>query len=395
MKSMYNKVKIYLFRLVTIITIIFITVGCRPSSHIRPSNNEPVIDQGNISGKLSVYSQYSYKAALSRVFRTLNMQYSQLDVQWTNDRSKADIIITDAIFNNETAEFRTLDQEAQDLEKVLIPNLIFRDHRGVVGLPLFLRTDCYWYDELFYKKAGNPIPLSIGEFMDSPLRHDFPAIYDRDNAESIFWSTLAPIYLSLGGNKVELENASFQLEPMSGAFRYLYKMGKHKILIPKENAYMDFLSNNTMFWNTDFTAITDIRNRMPNLSKLGLSPTLIYDTKDLPNIILRADIVAVKKTTDKKLSQVFLSWLFDNKTLVNLAVDSKVPLACKISYGYNSIPELTNTSLALLSSPSLNIIYLSYNWDYSIKTKISDAINNVLNFTLSPEEASRLICDIE
>ena len=110
------------------------------------------VSETALSGSLSVYAEKGYQTALERVFRTLNLRHPLLDMQWADTPAGADIVITDRLPAEEAGQYRTLDNVADPLRDVLIPELVLRDERGVLGLPLFLRCDSYWYDTLLYHR---------------------------------------------------------------------------------------------------------------------------------------------------------------------------------------------------------------------------------------------------
>lgn len=117
------------------------------------------VSETALSGSLSVYAEKGYQTALERVFRTLNLRHPLLDMQWADTPAGADIVITDRLPAEEAGQYRTLDNVADPLRDVLIPELVLRDERGVLGLPLFLRCDSYWYDTLLYQKPKAPFPI--------------------------------------------------------------------------------------------------------------------------------------------------------------------------------------------------------------------------------------------
>lgn len=345
-----------------------------------------------LSGTLRVYADDSRRNALTRVFRSLNSRYPGLEAQWAASPEESDIVVTGCIPAEESSAYRTLDDTAQAVGGALIQELLFRDERGVIGLPLFLRADCYWYDQLLYRKTETETPFSLESFQASPIRGDYPAVCDAADMDSLFWSTLAPLYLSAGGTAEELADGTFRAPIMLPAVRRLRELCASGMLVIREQAAERFITNNTMFWIADFASMADIRYDMPNLSDVGFAPTLVYHQQDTPFIALRADVVAVRAAADPALTDAFLETLYDNKTLVNLCSDAKIPLACRLSFGSHSVPELVDSSYAILASPSLQTDYVSCRWNAAVRSRIIRAVADIAGGAMTAEEGCAALC---
>lgn len=381
------------FLTISLLSVILMLTGCKISETTHtPSHETPV--ENNVSGNLKVYSANYYQSSLERFFRSLNSQYPNFNIYWTNKIESADIVITDYISNYSTDEYMCLDEFSKPIYDVLIPNLIFSDSRGIVGLPLFLRVDSFWYDELLFKKTESSIPFSLESLIESPLRKEHPIVFGDNDIESVFWSVIAPMYLTYGGTVQELSSANFSQGPAKKALNYLNNFIKSGLIFHDDNPSKGFNSNSSMMWFTNIANISEIKNQMPNLSKISFAPTLIYKRNESTKIILRSDFLVVRenKDLDTNLIKIFIENIYDNQTLVNLSVDSKLPLACKIAFGYNSVPETVKTCYTILASPSLDISYLSCRWDPFKKQDILNILNKFIKGSISLEESCQMLC---
>ena len=371
--------------------LLMMGTGCSPEKAPLSSPGSPVSETA-LSGSLSVYAEKGYQTALERVFRTLNLRHPLLDMQWADTPAGADIVITDRLPAEEAGQYRTLDNVADPLRDVLIPELVLRDERGVLGLPLFLRCDSYWYDTLLYQKIESAVPYSLESFRSSPLLSEFPVVCDIQGMEHLFWSTAAPVYLSAGGTEEELSVASFRPEPLLAALKRIRELTDGGMLSMQENAQSRFTSDTAMFWITDVHKIAGVLNRMPNLSDISFAPTLVYTKTSAASLVVRADFVTVRQQASPVLAEFFLRTLYENKTLVNLTIDTKIPLACRLSFGTNSVPELVAACYTILASPSLQLFYLPCRWDASVSARIEAALSGLASASLTPEEAVQRLC---
>lgn len=161
----------------------------------------------------------------------------------------------------------------------------------------------------------------------------------------------------------------------------------------QENAQSRFTSDTAMFWITDVHKIAGVLNRMPNLSDISFAPTLVYTKTSAASLVVRADFVTVRQQASPVLAEFFLRTLYENKTLVNLTIDTKIPLACRLSFGTNSVPELVARPVTPFWPPLPFSFFICPAAGTPPSPRgIEAALSGLASASLTPEEAVQRLC---
>ena len=320
-------------------------------------------------GKVTVYSEQRYKAALMQIFSHMNLTENTFTVDWVGDMAQADIVITN---NPEYSEqYRVMD--TQQLAVKPMEQLMLRDERGVIGIPVFLRLCGFWYDELFY----TGMDISAPQSMDS-WKQNTPAVCEKNDTDALFWGVVAPAYLYYGGTAEELSSGQLQQEYLSKALSHLREIYDQGLLQLSDDARQSFTSTQAAFWLASDQQIAASYNFMSNRSKLGFAPGLILPGREYSQCVVRADIMMVRQDADQKLTDLFLQSFFREQTLIELSTDTQMPLACQVMYGPSVIPELAQMCYTVLSSPTVEITYVTCSWSGEEETFLFEAIQSLL-----------------
>lgn len=354
----------------------------------------PVSDAGNTDSAgteqavtgITVYSEPAFRASLQQVFSHISLQNPGLLVSWTSSRQSADVVITDQLAPGEWENFRVLSPEQLSVEP--IQALVLRDDRGVIGIPLFVRMQTYWYDALLYSQSGSSVPRSLVAWQGSSLKGTYPAVYDASDMDTLFWSTVAPLYLSAGGERESLSTGALQAQPLEAALEKLLQLQQQGLLVQSQAAAQSFTASQTMFWAAGVDSVAQVFDHMSNLSQIGCAPTLLYQSSEDAQCVVRADVVAVRQSADRAATEQFLKLLFTTDILTTLSTDAKMPVACRISYAYGVVQSLPQVCYTALSSPSLQITYVCSSWEQDRQTNMEDTLLAMMNGTLTAGEAA-------
>ena len=176
-------------------------------------------------GKVYVYSEHQYKTALMQIFSHINLTENALSVEWVGNIDQADVVITDRLDKSQDTQYRVID--TQQLPVKPMEQLLLRDQRGVIGIPLFLHLSGFWYDELLYQNADLTVPQSVETWQQCT---QYPAVCEKNDADSLIWGIVVPMYLYYGGTAEELATGQLQEQPLSKALSYLQDIFEQGLL---------------------------------------------------------------------------------------------------------------------------------------------------------------------
>ena len=354
-------------RLLCLILALFFLCGCGAAE---PSGGEKdnTTDHPN-PGKVTVYSEQRYKAALMQVFSHINLTEKSFSVDWVGDMSEADIVITNNPDRYE--DYRVI--EVQQLPVKPMEQLMLRDDRGAIGVPVFLRLCGFWYDELFYANADLTVPRSVETWTQST-----PAVCEKNDTDAILWGIVAPVYLYYGGTSEELSSGQLQQEILSKSLSHLQAICDQGRLQLTEDARQFFTSTQAAFWLASDQQIAASYNYMSNRSKIGFDAGLILPAREYSQCVVRADVMLVRQKADPALTDLFLQRFFREQTLIELSTDTQMPLACQVMYGPSVIPELPQMCYTVLASPTVKISYVTCSWSQEEESAITEALQTLL-----------------
>lgn len=359
--------------------------GCTDSSG---GTNDSTINDPEITGKITISAAPEYSAALSKVADRIERNSPGLEISFTDD--SADIIITDRLPENAVQNCMPLNSAAEKIGSTIIPELTIKNGDDIIGLPLFLKIESYWFDRLYYQANSREIPFSLTAVKASLKSNEHCAVFSPSSAESFFWSTAAPYYIKAGGTAEELSNADFNSEKLQKALENASQLFKHGIVSADTSAGELFLSEQLMFYIADISKISAERHNFPLNSDISLAPSLIFND-NCSTLAVRSAFVTVRKSADKDLVNKFLAELYSNEILLNIIKSSEIPLACRISYDNNSVPALTAGVNSVLSSPDVGIHYINCRWNEKITAAVTEAVNGIADGNLSAAQAANHI----
>ena len=179
------------------ILVLLLLVGCANGAANSEDGSSPDEQNQNI-GTLTVYASGNYKAALQQVFSHLNLAQTEFCVNWSEDIATADVVITDNLPPQSHGDYCVLQPEKLQVQG--IEQLTVRSEQGVIGLPVFLQLDGFWYDQLLYDSSGIEVPQSMDSWQACSFRDQYPILCDEADMCALFWSVAAPYYLKSGGS---------------------------------------------------------------------------------------------------------------------------------------------------------------------------------------------------
>lgn len=368
-----------------LLVILMMLVGCTS----KPSAKNELKDNGNntfIKGKLTIYAENNFRSAIDLFLYSFNLSYPKLQIEWAT-KDKADIIITDRIPEEQMSEFAVLNSTIEDYQNIFLDSLIVKKGEDIIAVPLFLELDAIWYKETFFAEKNVSAPLLLNDLATSKLNEQYPAISYSGNAETLFWSILAPIYLSNGGQPYELQSGSLNKAILETTLMHFETLKQNKILNTADSPESLFTKNLTQFWAANISDVCGVKNHITNFDSVTFMPSVISNNQDADNIVIRSSSLAVKKNCDINLVEIFLSELFSDRYLTGLSVNLKMPLACKTSYNSHSIPEFVVKNNSVIALPSVKIHYLNCLWDDDTKSKLITPLQNFINDSISLEVA--------
>ncbi len=374
-------------RLLSVFLAAVLLCGCRGSE--QPNGNQGGDTGQHSSGTVTVYSQNRYKAALQQIFSHINLTENRLQVYWTADKNAADVIITDLVDPINYGNYRQLQPETLPVQPM--EQLLLTDGGRVIGLPVFLRLDGFWYDALLYENYVSAVPQSFNTWQSSALCQEYPAVCSENDINALFWAFAAPLYLQAGGTEEELARGSFHTEKLVTALEPLEKVCAEGMLKLTSDARQMFTSTRSMFWITGVERVSESYHYMSNLSSWNLGLSLPFSAQAQAVSVLRADVLLVKSTADAALTDLFLQIFFRQQTMAELSADSKMPIACKMEYAPLMVPELVQTCYTALSSPAVELRYVSCGWSGNRQEKLRSALLSLMQGKLSARQAAQQI----
>lgn len=364
-------------RLACLLLAMLILCGCGSAE---PSGGESDhTTDSTDKGKVTVYSEQRYKAALMQAFSHINLTENSFSVDWVEDMAQADIVITG---NPDGCEdYRVID--VRQLPVQPMEQLMILDDRGVIGVPVFLRLCGFWYDELFYSSGDLTVPRSADTWTQKT-----PAVCEKNDTDTLIWGVLAPAYLYYGGTSEELASGQLQPEILSKSLSHLQEICDQGVLQLTDDARQLFTSTQAAFWLASDQQIAASYNFMSNRSKLGFTAGLILPAREYSHCVVRADVMMVRQNADHTLTDLFLQRFFREQTLIELSTDTQMPLACQVKYGPSVIPELAQLCYTVLSSPTVGITYVTCNWSQEEEAAIMKAIQPLLTDKTTAESTA-------
>lgn len=358
-------------RLICLILFVALLCGCGvPEPSGGEHNSEDELAE---HGRIAVYSEQQYKTALMQIFSHINLTEKTFSVDWVGDMEQADIVITNNLNKENYGNYQVID--VQKLSVKPVQQLIVQDDRGVIGVPVFLRLCGFWYDELLYSSMDLKVPQSMETWTQSNL---YPTVCEKNDTEALIWGIIAPLYLYYGGTAAELSTGALSQETLSKAMTHLQALCDQNLLQVTDDARQSFTSTQAAFWLTGANQIAASYNYMSNRSKLGFVNGLILPAKEHSKCVVRADVLLVHKDADPAFAELFLQSFFREQTLIELSTDTLMPLACQVQYGPSVIPELAQICYTVLSSPSVEISYVSCGWSREQENALTQKIESVL-----------------
>ena len=382
---MKNKILPFLLALIVMLT------GCRNGSESYGSVFSGT-EFSDPNGTLKIFVRHDFKSSLNRFAATLRLEHPNFTVELTDNPYDSDIVISDTVPSGDENALVPLDDIVADYTEIFPSDFLLENQKGIIGVPLFLSFDAFWFDELIYRRTEADIPASIDELISSSLIDSYIPICSDTSLSGIFWSAVAPVYLSSGGKADDVANGKFAREPAVSAFERLNLIRENALLTQTEDSEQLFTKNSSLFWAENISKVERIQNNMPGLSTTSFHPSLIFHENETPSVVLRAHILTVRESADMYLAEIFIKELYSESTLLTVATESKIPLACKCSYGSHSLPQFAHTVYSVLASPSVGLYNIICRWSDSDKSRIYGSVLAFFNDNLSPEAAADILC---
>ena len=372
-------------KFISVVLCIFLLTGCAEEKDRAISSENRTAENNE---KIIISAPPKYASALSKVSERIESNIPGLKILFSEN--DADIIITDRLPSDSFSEYMSLEDISGQIKNTVIPELTVKNGNDIIGIPLFLKIESYWFDNLYYQANSKSVPFSLSAVKEAVQSAEHGAIFDRSASESFFWSTLAPYYLAAGGTGKELGFAEFDREKLGAAVKSSARLFKEKIVSVNDTAKELFLSERLMFYITDVSEITVERHSLPVNSEISFTPGLIFDDGKA-ELVIRSAFITVKKSAPKALVNKFLGELYSNEMLLNIIKSSEIPLACRIEYNNNSVPELVSGINAVLSSPDVNIHYINCFWNEQTVSAVNNAINIISKGNHNAKQAINIL----
>ena len=358
--------------------------GCHGTS--QQDGGEQEYNTAHSGGSLSVCAGERYRFALQQILSHINLSGNGLTLTWTDDMEEADVVITDNIEPQELAEFQVIQTDKLDLQG--IEALAAADERGIVGLPLFLRVDGFWYDELLYSQYSATAPQSMNSWQESAVAQQYPAVCDEGDMDAVFWGVIAPLYLSAGGTEAELSTGSLQQAYLLPALEQLETLLSSGLLQLSTDARQAFTAVQTAYWLTGVDRVAESYNYMSNLSSWWPSLSLLFPADQQAVCVVRAEVLAVRSTVEPELAERFLKVFFDQQTAADLSSYVRMPMASQMRYSPDTVPELPQICYTALSSPMVDIAYAACTWEQTQITQVCDTLLELMNGQIDAAQAA-------
>ena len=367
------------------ILVLLLLVGCANGAANSEDGSGPDEQNQNI-GTLTVYASENYKAALQQVFSHLNLAQTEFRVNWSEDIATADVVITDNLPPQSHGDYRVLQPEKLQVQG--IEQLAVRSEQGVIGLPVFLQLDGFWYDQLLYDSSGIEVPQSLDSWQACSFRDQYPVLCDEADMCALFWSVAAPYYLKSGGSTQELAEGAFQYERLLETLKVLEGMRDDGGIQLSEQAQQSFTAAQAAYWVTGVNHVAAYYNHMSGHSSWKISLSLPFASQEKAVCVVRADVLAVRENTDAELAEQFLELFFTQQVLADLSAYSRMPLACHMNYAPEVVPALPQVCYTLLSSPTVDVVQVPCLWSENKQQQVYDLLLSLMNGTINATQAA-------
>lgn len=337
-------------------------------------------------GTLTVCAPEKYKSALQQVFSHINLSQTEFSVKWSSNFADADVVIAEYLSLENHGDYRVLDP--QKLQVQGIEALSVRSEQGVIGIPVFLHLDSFWYDQLLYDSHEIEPPQSKDAWQTCNLNGQHQIVCDETDMYALFWSVVAPYYLKSGGSTQELAEGNFQRESLVNALKILEDMREEGFVQLSDQAWQSFAEMKAAYWITCVDNVATYYNHMSTRSSWRPALSLPFTALEKTVCVVRADVLAVRKDADSALTDRFLELFFKQQVLADLSAYSRVPLACQIKYAPEVVPALPQVCYTLLSSPTVDVVQVPCVWSANKQQQIHSFLLRFMNGAVSAAEAA-------
>ena len=354
------------------------------------ANNQSVetnTEQENqTAGTLTVYTPEKYRASVQQVFSHINLVQEEIRVVWSENFDAADIVITDSLPRQDHEKYRVIPYEELDVQG--INGLAVYSDQGVIGVPVFLRLDGFWFDQHLFDRSDMEVPQSMDSWQSCELWGQYPIVCDQTDMCALFWSVVAPYYLKCGGSIHELSEGNFRQDSLLAALKQLESMRDSQFVQLSDQAWREFTSMQAAYWLTCVDNVAAYYNHTSNRSSWNPSLTLPFGAQEQAICVIRADVMAVRKDADIALTECFLEHFFNQRTLSDLSTYSRLPLACRMSYTPDVVPQLPKKCYSMLSSPMVEIVTVSHMWSETEQKQVYEELLQLMNGNKNAVEAT-------
>lgn len=327
-------------------------------------------DGSSVNAELKICCNSYYYHAFERVIRTVNSEYPDLKVTFTDIESDADILITDRMDDERAKDFTALNNLANTAD--FIPELFYYSGESIIGLPLFLETSGVWIDKLPYLRENAVAPCRFSEIFGSDFIKSNPMLTDDEN---LYWGFIAPLCISCGVSAEDIGYGNLSQELLAEGLERLKKTAELGILKKSQNPSDSFVSGKTAGWLCSYLDIIKIQQNMPLSSKLVFSPGIAAEKGESINLPVRADTLFVAEKADKKAAELFVTALFGDSNILRLITDTHLPPAVKVNCKNHSLPEIFREFYSVLSSTSVKTVYVTDKRTESTVSQLNDLID--------------------
>ena len=269
-----------------------------------------------------------------------------------------------------------------------IEQLAVHSEQGVIGLPVFLQLDGFWYDQLLYDSSGIEVPQSMDSWQACSLSGQYPILCDEADMCALFWGVAAPYYLKSGGSIQELAEGALQHESLLEALKVLEGMRDDGVIQLSQQARQSFAAAQAAYWVTGVDHVAAYYHHMSGRSSWKISLSLPFAAQEKAVCVVRADVLAVRKNTDAALAEPFLELFFTQQVLADLSAYSRMPLACHMNYAPEVVPTLPQVCYTILSSPTVDVVQIPCVWSEEKQQQVYDLLLSLMNGTINAAEAA-------